>query len=152
MCGICRSTQRYKTDLDNIVRLQRIVSGRPCVVVFILANGGRTWMVLSPEWEWTRLVEILLEQSRRDLNSELTVKQCGKWNLALKLFSDRVITGNVDIYWITRVCNIPDEILHLFTDLFLVQFGKNMMPLVSSRICLYNNFVLMMAHHQPLID
>lgn len=78
MCGICRSTQRYKTELDNIVRLQRIVSGRPCVVVFILANEGRTWMVLSPEQEWTCLVEILLEQSRRDLNSELRVKQCGK--------------------------------------------------------------------------
>lgn len=68
------------------------------MVVFILANEGRTWMVLSPEQEWTCLVEILLEQSRRDLNSELRVKQCGKRNLALKLFSDHVITGNVDVY------------------------------------------------------
>lgn len=49
--GICRSTQRYKAGLDNIVRLQRIVSDRPCVVVYEFPYGERTRMALFPEPE-----------------------------------------------------------------------------------------------------
>lgn len=41
-----------------------------------------------------------------------------------------VIVGNVDVYQMTRVCNIPDEILLVIADSFLVQFGKIMMLLV----------------------
>lgn len=68
------------------------------MVVFILPYGDRIWIALSPEREWTYLVEILLEWSRTDLDSELTVKQCGEPSLALKLVPDCVIVGNVDVY------------------------------------------------------
>lgn len=72
----------------NIVKPQRIVSGRPCLVVFILPYGDRTWMALSTEQEWTYLVENLLEWSRADLDSELRVKECGEPNPAHKLVPD----------------------------------------------------------------
>ena len=55
-------------------------------------------MALFPEWERTYLVEIVLEWSRTDLDSELTVKQCEEPSLALKLIPDCVIAGNVDVY------------------------------------------------------
>lgn len=77
-------------------------------------------MALSPEQERTYLVENLLEGSRAVLDSELRVKECGEPNLAHKLVPDCVIVGNVSVYQMTRVCNIPDEMLLVIADSFLV--------------------------------
>lgn len=68
------------------------------MVVFILPHLYRTRLTLSPEWESTCPVEILLEWSRTDPDSELRVKQHGEQSLALKLFPDCVTAGNVDVY------------------------------------------------------
>lgn len=53
-------------------------------------------------------------------DSELTVEQCGEPSLALQLVSDSVLAVDVDVYRITKVWNIPDDILFVIADSFLI--------------------------------
>lgn len=75
------SAQRYNTSLYSILRLRRIVSDRYCAIVYTLPYGERICVVLFPELEWRLLVENLLECLRKNMESQLTVKQCGKPSL-----------------------------------------------------------------------